>query len=110
MDFSTENLFKIRDSLAMALDAIQDELDNRDPEITTQKPTNFDPEQIDWFKASGPNGVYERYPAPQQQPTITPHYTYLLDQLKKHNKAYSYDGLFYWLFNDQVTIGRKPQK
>ena len=110
MDFSTETLFKIRDGLTDVLAAIQAELDNRNPETTTQKPANFNPENIDWFKASGPNGVYERYPASQQQPTTTPEYTWLLNQLLKHEGKYSYGGLFYWLFNDKTTIGRKPSK
>jgi hypothetical protein len=110
VDFSTENLFKIRDALTDIQAAIQAELDNRNPELTPQKPANYNPENIDWFKASGPNGKYERYPAPQQQPKITPDYTYLMDQLKKHDGKFSYGGLFYWLFNDNVTIGRKPSK
>ena len=110
MDFSTENLFKIRDGLTLTLEGIQAELDSRNPETTTQKPANFNPENIDWYKASGQNGLYERYPAPQQKPTTTPEYSWLLDQLLKHDNKYSYGGLFYWLFNDKVTIGRKPTK
>ena len=77
-------------------------------------PTLSDPQDSE--KSETPKNPEDAIPnsgtqdPPFTQPTTTPEYSWLIDQLQKHNGKYSYGGLFYWLFNDQVTIGRKPSK
>ena len=74
-----------------------------------QKP-NWNPEKIKWVKAEGTRGSYERYPAQDQKPEATADYKNLLQDLKEHKKNFLFrDGLNYWLFQDAVTIGRKPK-
>jgi len=70
----------------------------------------YDPEKIPWIRAEGKNGVYERYPAYQQKPSISTDYTNLLGDLKRHQGKLQKAGLFFWLFDDNITIGRKPAK
>jgi iron uptake system EfeUOB component EfeO/EfeM len=106
-----ETVFKLRDALQAAVDALQEEIEKHNPELPQQTPANFDPEKISWIKTKNRDGEpYERYPAYQQQPTLTVEYTSLLDKLKQNNNKYFYGSIFYFLFDDGVTIGRKPTK
>jgi len=75
----------------------------------TREPLKYNPEKIPWIRTEGPKGVYERYPAFQQKPSMSVDYTNLLEDLKSHNGKLQCTGLFYWLFDDS-TIGRKPAK
>lgn len=82
-----------------------------DEKQSVEAVTNYDPERIPWTHTEGKNGPYERYPASQQKPLTSPDYTNLLEDLKKHNKEkLTKSGRFYWLFEDGITIGRKPAK
>jgi hypothetical protein len=106
-----ETVSKLRDAFQAAVDALQEEIEKHNPELTQQTPENFNPEKISWTKAKNQKGqTYERYPAYQQQPTLTVEYTGLLDKLKQNNNKYFYGAIFYWLFPDGVTIVRKPTK
>ena len=70
----------------------------------------YDPEKISWVRAEGKNGVYERYPAYQQKASMDADYVNLVEDLKLHNGHMQKAGLFYWLFNDNSTVGRKASK
>lgn len=70
----------------------------------------YDPEKISWVRAEGKNGDYERFPVYQQKPSISADYTNLVEDLKRHKGSLQKAGLFYWLFDDNITIGRKPAK
>ena len=70
----------------------------------------YNPETIPWIQAEGEKGIYQRFPAYQQKPSISVDYTNLLDDLTQHNGKLQRAGLFYWLFDDKITIGRKPAK
>ena len=70
----------------------------------------YDPEKLSWVRAESKNGVYERYPAYQQKPSMSADYVNLVEDLKRHNGHLQYGGLFYWFFGDNVTIGRKPAR
>jgi len=68
----------------------------------------YNPENIKWIRAEGQKGPYERYPAPAQKPQMTVDYTNLLADLRKHDGRMVRNGMYYWLFSNDVTIGRKP--
>jgi hypothetical protein len=70
----------------------------------------YNPENIPWVRAEGEKGIYERYPAYQQKPSMLVDYVNLLEDLKENKGRLQRAGLFYWLFRDRVTIGRKPAK
>ena len=76
----------------------------------TEEPLEYNPDKIPWLRTEGQKGVYERYPAFQQKPSMTIDYINLLEDLKSHNGKLQRAGLFYWLFEDGSTIGRKPAK
>jgi len=85
------------------------EIESMEPK-NIEEPEEYNPETIFWIKASGQKGAYERYPAFQQKPTLTKDYNNLLADLRLHEGRMQRAGLFYWLFEDEVTIGRKPAK
>jgi len=100
-------LVKLRDAAQMIADAINEELDSLNPATKTE----FNPEKIPWVKTEGQSGPYERYPAFQQKADeMNVDYQALLTALRRHNDKLSHAGLFYWLFSDDKTIGRKPAK
>ena len=70
----------------------------------------FDPEKIKWVQAEGFSGPYQRYPAKGEKVELTQDYKALLKWLKEHDGKATYDGYFYWLFNDGATIGRKKRQ
>jgi hypothetical protein len=73
-----------------------------------QKTNDYNPETIKWVRVTGEKGVYERYPLFQQKPQLTPDYTKLVEDLQKHEGKLTRGNLFFWLFSDGTTIGRKP--
>ena len=95
-------LVKLRDACAMIQEACDDALEKTNPTFKNE------PEKIAWVKSSGAKGPYERYPAYQQQPTQTVEYTHLLESIKNSKGRFQHGGLFYWIFPDRFTIGRKP--
>lgn len=70
----------------------------------------FDVNNIKWVRVNGFSGPYERYPAKGERVELTPDYKALLKWLKEHNGKATYEGYFYWLFQDGATIGRKKRK
>ena len=103
---SVDFLVKLRDAHQQAADALNEELEKHAPPDVIE----YDPEKILWTKATGPKGPYEIYPAFQQKPTMTADYTALLEDLKKHKDKLQHGGLFYWKFDDNITVGRKPAR
>ena len=70
----------------------------------------FDPGNIKWVQANGFSGPYERYPAKGEKVELTQDYKALLKWLKEHDGKATYDGYFYWIFQDGATIGRKKRQ
>jgi len=89
---------------------------HRVSEEAKEKPTKttleYDPEKILWTQAEGSKGIYQVYPAFKQKPSMSVDYINLLADLnlESHKGRLQRAGLFYWLFDDNVTIGRKPAK
>lgn len=72
-----------------------------------EKPWSAD--SIKWVQAEGTKGPYERYPAEDKKPENTPDYQNMLADLKEHDGKLTRDGLFYWCFTDNATVGRKKR-
>ena len=104
---SVDFLVKLRDAAQMIADAANDEIEKRNPDRTDQ---SYNPENIKWVRAEGAKGPYERYPAPDGTVESTPDYQGLLADLNAHKGSLNRAGLFFWLFQDGKTIGRKPSK
>ena len=90
-------------------DAVEAEIERHKPSELKEQ-IDYNPEKIQWERTEGKNGFYERHPAYQQKPEISSNYTNLIEDLKRHGGKLQHGGLFYWLFGDNITIGRKPAK
>lgn len=66
------------------------------------KVNGSDPSKITWTQAQGSKGPYER--AAQQTGTD---YQLLVKDLSEHGGRMNKGGMFFWLFEDGTTIGRK---
>jgi hypothetical protein len=99
-----ETLARLRDGfngMAMAIDEL----------IQQQTKTvlkTYDTLKVTWQKADGEKGPYEK--ATEQDNENNNEYRALLDDLNQHMGKLAHAGLFYWLFQDNKTIGRKPQQ
>lgn len=65
----------------------------------------WNPTKIKWSSAEGPSGVYEK--ASKQE---SADYQAMIDDLKAHQGCLTKDDLFFWLFDDGETTGKKPKK
>lgn len=70
----------------------------------------WNPEVIKWQEVEGFRGKYQRYPLEGEKAEASPDYRLLLEDLKKHGGRLTRNGWFYWLFEDNATVGRKPRK
>jgi len=106
---SVDFLVKLRDAAQMILEATNEQL-GQSVQVYSGDVCLYDPNKIGWVRAEGPKGVYERYPAFQQKPSQTIDYINLVNDLKDHEGKMVCGGLFYWLWDDGETIGRKLHK
>ena len=106
---SIEFLLKLRDHHQALADAYNEELEKHNPTTQTAQ-TNIEYEKILWGRVKNQQGEpYQRYPVYQQQPdTTNVNYMALVEKIKK-DKFHQHDGMKYWLFQDNITIGRKPK-
>lgn len=102
---SVDFVIKLRDACQMIADAANEYLETMTPKET--KARLWDPSKIQWSKREGEHGLYEKA-TPDGQTTND--YQSMIDDLKAHSGKLSHDGFFYWLFIDQISVGRKPQK
>jgi len=107
-DKTIDFLIKLRDAAQTIVDATNSQLELSNP--FNLEELSYDTNKIPWIRTQGQKGPYERYPAFQQKPTISADYVNLLEDLKRHEGKLQKAGLFYWTFEDNTTIGRKPAK
>ena len=107
-DKTIDFLIKLRDAAQTIVDATNSQLELSNP--FNLKELSYDTNKIPWIRTQGQKGPYERYPAFQQKPTMSIDYINLLEDLKRHEGKLQKAGLFYWTFEDNTTIGRKPAK
>ncbi len=65
----------------------------------------WDPLEIKWFPKEGQRGPYEVAEDPYSQ-----EFNKLLKDLDEHKGALNRDNVFYWLFDNGQTVGRKVVK
>jgi hypothetical protein len=75
----------------------------------SERSCSWDPSKIKWTQETGFKGPYERYPAKDQKAESTEDYKNMLADLKAHGGKLTRNGLFYWVFEDQATVGRKKR-
>jgi len=103
---SVDFLVKLRDAAQMIADAANEELEKKaPPEAKPLKP--WDPGKIKWIPENGFRGPYERYPGKDQKAEATDDYKNMLEDLKAHGGKLTRNSFFYWIFQDQATVGRK---
>ena len=93
----------------MIADAYNEELERKRPTEKKDIPA-YNPENLEWNIATGAKGEFQAYPERGKEPEKTADYTNLLDDIKQHNGKLFKNGQFYWLFENQITIGRKKSK
>jgi len=64
----------------------------------------WDPAKIKWEPAEGSSGPYER-----SEDVNNPHFKAMLKDLAAHNGKMTRQGLFYWVFQNGSTVGRKKR-
>jgi len=62
----------------------------------------WDPSKINWMKAEGNKGPYER-----SEDVNNPEFKTMLKDLTVHNGKMRYQGWFYWIFQNGNVVGRK---
>ena len=96
---------KLRDAAALILDACNDKLEGMAPPGTSRIGPSYDVNKIQWQNAQGTKGPYEK-----TEGDNTPDYQALLKDLQAHKGKMNIGGAFYWLFENQTTIGRKVKQ
>jgi len=77
-------------------------------EKTAQGHIDFwDPNKIIWSEAEGTSGPYEKA---DPQGLNGSDFDLMLKDLKSHGGKMMRDDIFYWVFKDGATVGRKPVK
>lgn len=65
----------------------------------------WDPTKFKWIQLEGPRGLYEKIHSQDNED-----FTAMLQDLKAHDGKLTRDNYFYWLFQDQTTVGRKKRQ
>jgi hypothetical protein len=66
--------------------------------------SSWDPSKIKWEQAEGSSGLYER-----SEDVNNPDFKAMLKDLRAHKGKMNHEGLFYWVFENGYTVGRKKQ-
>ena len=93
---------KLRDAAQIIADAANEYLEKQAPE-DEEKPS-WDPSKIKWDEAEGPKGKFER-----SEDINNLDFKALVKDLAHHKGKLTRDNLFYWLFENGVTVGRKKR-
>lgn len=91
-------------SLQLLSDAIQAYLGDLPPPIEESK-QRWDPSKIVWNEVEGPSGSYDR-----SEDINNIQFKHMLKDLGEHNGKLTRDGIFYWVFQNGYTVGRKKAK
>ena len=106
LDFIREKSQSDRDHLVTCVENIMGFLEQNKPtEKATEKTSFWNPEKIDWIQKEGAKGPFEQ--SALRQNMNIPDFDELIKDLRDHDGKLQRDGLFYWLFTDSQTVGRK---
>ena len=94
-------LAKVRDNFNGAAMALDELIQQRSKTVLKE----YDPEKIKWEEKTGPKGPFQ-----QTEDANNSEYKALRADLAKHDGKMNYKGQFYWVFQNGVTIGRKPAR
>lgn len=86
----------------MALDAINEYLENLAPPGAGPATGPYSMSRIQWQSTEGPRGVYEK-----SVDFNNPEHAALLKVLEAHKGKMRAQGYFLWVFEDKKTIARK---
>lgn len=99
-----EALARMRDH-HYAIGEVLDKLVQTKAKVATK---DYDVESLNWVQREGAKGPYE-FCDPKTEGTKTD-FKALLADLKAHDGKFRHKGMFYWVFNDAASIGRKQLK
>ena len=102
-DKQVEFLLELRDAGQKIVDAANLVLEGLAP-AGASAGSSYDVRKIAWQQVQGPRGPYEKIDGDNSAD-----YQALLKDLQVHKGKMNIDGSFYWLFENQKTIGRKPR-
>jgi hypothetical protein len=91
---------KNRDHHQALADAWNEYIEKKAPKEEEKSP--WDPSKVKWVQAEGTKGPYEK-----ANPQATDDFKNMLADLKAHQGKLTRGVLFYWVFTDQATVGRK---
>lgn len=89
---------------------VEEYLRKSEQAVSSMQPANDeisaipDPEKIVWYASQGKSGPFERS-VDRRNPVF-----WQLVELLKVKRTWLHQNMFYWLFRDDKTIGRKPVK
>ena len=66
---------------------------------------SWNPDKIKWEKAQGVKGEFEK-----SEDVNNPEFKAMLKDLAQHGGRLTRDGVFYWVFKNGSTVGRKLRK
>lgn len=72
--------------------------------IEAKRKWRWNPDAIKWEKAEGWKGEYER-----SEDVNNPQFKAMLRDLAQHNGKLTRNGMFYWVFKNGSTVGRKKR-
>jgi len=102
-------LVKLRDAAQLIVEACEEYLAALAPpeareEQKRKRGWSWNPQHVTWRRAEGPSGPYERACMPDNG-----NFQLLVRDLQAHGGRLTREGMFYWLFNDGRTVGRKKR-
>lgn len=100
----TELLAEFRDWI-QAGERLRERIDEFLNLVAENHLTEWNPDNIQWTKAEGTRGPYER--ADKQD---SRDFRLMLKDLDEHGGRMTKGGYFYWRFDQSETVGRKPRK
>ncbi len=94
-----EFLVKLRDGLAMASEATNEYIDSLKP---PEEKTVWSPQKIVWIERTGQRGIFE-----QSEDFNNTEFKAMHRDIVANGGKLERDGVFYWIFQNGSTIGKK---
>ena len=97
---SAKLLVDIRNGFQSCVEAIDEHLNFIGKTVLSE----WDPTKFKWIQTEGPRGLYEKVHSQDNED-----FKAMLQDLQAHDGKLTRDSYFYWLFQDQETVGRKKR-
>ena len=99
-----EDFCDFLDSLEEAVQKMKTQIGKLVGVIEKQK-WDWNPDIIKWVKAEGSKGEFEK-----SEDFNNPEFKKMLKDLAEHDGKLTRDGVFYWVFKNGSTVGRKKRE